>query len=81
LRELQDRRFILWSGKGGYREAFESGNTPLVSATNTDNGIIDLVDTNPTFSAPAITVERVSGQEYVQLLGFATVPDDIAVLS
>jgi hypothetical protein len=25
-------------------------------------GIIDLVDTNPTFSAPAITVERVSGQ-------------------
>ena len=44
-------------------------------------GIIDLVDTNPTFSAPAITVERVSGQEYVQLLGFATVPDDIAVLS
>ena len=44
-------------------------------------GIIDFVDTNLTFSAPAITVERVSDQAYVQLLGFATVPDDIAVLS
>lgn len=52
----------------------------MVSATSTNNGIIDHVDIEPTFKAPAITVERVSGRAYVQLFDFATVPDDITVL-
>lgn len=72
--------FYVKRGKGEYREKLESGNTPLVSATNTNNGIIDHVDLEPTFEAPAITVERVAGQAYVQLFDFATVPDDISVL-
>jgi hypothetical protein len=72
--------FIPERGKGEYREKLESGDTPLVSAKNTNNGIIDFVDIEPTFKAPAITVERVTGQAYVQLLDFATVPDDMSVL-
>jgi type I restriction enzyme M protein len=72
--------FHVKRGKGEYRENLEVGNTPLVSATNTNNGIIDHVDIESTFKAPAITVERVTGQAYVQLFDFATVPDDITVL-
>lgn len=34
----------------------------------------------PLFKAPAITVGRVSGMAFVQLIDFATVPDDMAVL-
>lgn len=67
-------------GEGGYRENLKSGNTPLVSAQNTNNGVMDFVSIRPTFKAPAITVERVSGQAFVQLLDFVTVPDDITVL-
>jgi hypothetical protein len=58
----------------------ELGNTPLISATNKDNGVIDDVDIEPIFKAPAISVERVTGQAYIQLIDFATVPDDIFVL-
>ncbi|MDH5788147.1 MAG: hypothetical protein OEZ40_07655, partial [Candidatus Bathyarchaeota archaeon] len=72
--------FFVKRGKGEYRENLEKGDTPLVSATNTNNGIVDHVDIEPTFRAPAITVERVTGQAYVQLFDFATVPDDISVL-
>lgn len=72
--------FFVKRGKGDYRENLGKGSTPLISATNTDNGVIDHVDIKPTFKAPAITVERVSGHAFVQVLDFATVPDDIAVL-
>jgi type I restriction enzyme M protein len=67
--------FYIKRGMGEYRQNLEKGITPLVSATNTNNGIIDYVDLDPTFKAPAITIERVSGQAYVQLF-----PDDITVL-
>lgn len=72
--------FTVMKGKGEYREDVSSGDTPLVSATNLDNGILDYVDILPTFKSPAITVERVSGQAFVQLHDFATVPADISVL-
>ena len=76
IREL----FKVKKGSGEYREKVEAGKTPLVSATNLNNGIIDFVDIDPTFKAPSITVERVSGQAHVQLMDYATVPDDISVL-
>ena len=72
--------FHVKRGKGGYREQLEAGTTPLISATNFNNGILDHVDIEPTFEAPAITVERVGGMAFVQLIDFATVPDDITVL-
>jgi hypothetical protein len=72
--------FTVKKGRGEYREKLNSGKTPLVTAKNTNNGVIDFVDIEPTFKAPAITVERVSGQAFVQLLDFATVPDDMSVL-
>jgi len=72
--------FEVKKGQGDYREHLEAGKTPLVSAQNSNNGVMDFVSIKPTFKAPAITVERVSGHAFVQLLDFATVPDDIAVI-
>jgi len=72
--------FKIVRGRGAYRNALSSGNTPLVSATSSDTGILDYVDVRPTFRAPAITVERVSGRAFVQLRDFATVPADVSVL-
>ena len=74
------RLFTVQKGKGGYRENLEIGKTPLVSATNKENGVLAHVDIIPTFLAPMITVERVTGQAYVQTMDFATVPDDLFVL-
>jgi hypothetical protein len=76
-----DDLFIVKRGNGDYRANLSAGSTPLVSACNIDNGILDFVDIEPTSIAPAITVERVGGNAYVQLQDFATVPDDIAVLT
>lgn len=75
-----DNLFHVWRGKGGYRENLEIGNTPLVSATSINNGVLDFVDVDPVFKAPCITVERVRGNAFVQLIDFITVPDDISIL-
>jgi hypothetical protein len=67
-------------GEGGYLENLEKGRTPLISATNEDNGLADYVALTPIFKAPAITIERVTGTAFVQLDDFVTVPDDLVVL-
>jgi hypothetical protein len=72
--------FAIVRGRGAYREDVLSGDTPLVSATSLDNGILDYVDLPPIFRAPAITVERVSGHAFVQINDFVTVPADVSVL-
>lgn len=72
--------FKVESGEGPYRKNAGVGDTPLISATTENNGVLAFVDVDPTFEAPAITVERVSGKAFVQLDDFATVPDDMAVL-
>jgi len=72
--------FSIEKGKGKYFINLEQGETPLISARNFDNGIIGYVNLQPTFKAPAITIERVTGTAFVQLHDFATVPDDIFVL-
>jgi hypothetical protein len=72
--------FNISKGEGAYLINCKEGNTPLVSATRKNNGILGYVDLQPTFKAPAITIERVGGNAFVQLEDFATVPDDLFVL-
>lgn len=67
-------------GKGDYLMNLERGKTPLISATNENNGVLAYVDLEPIFRAPLITVERVSGTAFIQIDDFVTVPDDIMVL-
>lgn len=75
------RFFNIVKGKGEYLEDCKDGNTPLISATGKNNGIGGLVNLRPIFKAPSITVERVSGNAFVQNEDFVTAPDDIFVLS
>jgi hypothetical protein len=75
-----DDLFKVAKGKGGYIRDYESGVTPLVSATSLDNGVAGLVNAMPEFKAPAITVERVTGSAFVQLVDFSSVPDDVSIL-
>ena len=64
----------------GYKENYESGKVPLISATTMNNGITAYVDAQPLFNAGTITVERIKGTAFVQLRDYITVPDDINVL-
>lgn len=72
--------FEIRRGIGGYLISYENGPTPLISATNQNNGIKSYVNDEPAFCAPCITVERVSGSAFVQIDDFVTVPDDVSVL-
>jgi len=78
--ETIDDYFNVKRGKGGYIQDLNKGKTPLVTARSSNNGIACYVDIEPTFEAPLITVERVTGKAFVQPIDFATVPDDISVL-
>ena len=75
-----DKIYNILSGKGDYLINLGEGKTPLISATNQNNGILDHVNMKPLFTAPSITVERVSGSAFVQIEDFITVPDDVKVL-
>jgi hypothetical protein len=72
--------FDIVKGAGEYLIKCKEGNTPLISATRKNNGVLGYVNLPPTFKAPAITIERVGGNAFVQLEDFATVPDDLFVL-
>jgi hypothetical protein len=72
--------FDFKKGAGGYKESFDDGLTPLISATIYNNGVTAYVDSKARFSKRTITVERVGGSAFVQLTDYVTVPDDISVL-
>ncbi|RGO16721.1 hypothetical protein DXB28_20650 [Bacillus cereus] len=72
--------FEITKGTGQYKENYAKGDTPLVSATTFNNGIIEYVDAKAIFSANTITVERIKGTAFVQFQDYVTVPDDISIL-
>lgn len=76
-----DEIFDVTKGKGDYKENYDKGSTPLVSATTFNNGILEYVDAEPSFKAGTITVERIKGTAFVQLKDYVTVPDDIHILT
>lgn len=75
-----DDLFYIKRGSGDYLENLEDGDTPIVSSTTKNNGIVGFVDLKPIFKPPCITVDRVTGQAFIQVVDFVTVPDDITVL-
>lgn len=72
--------FYVEKGAGDYKENFDPGSTPLVSATTFNNGITAYVSACPLFKSGTITVERIKGTAFVQLKDYITVPDDINIL-
>ena len=75
-----DDLFKIKRGGGLYFKDYGKGDIPLVSAKNRNNGIIGLVDEDEFYTAPMITVERVTGKAFVQIINFNAVPDDVYVL-
>ncbi|MDD3421722.1 MAG: restriction endonuclease subunit S, partial [Methanocellales archaeon] len=72
--------FTILKGKGCYFQKCRVGKTPMISASEMDNGVIGFVDLPPAFKAPCITIERITAKAHVQTVDFVTVPDDIFVL-
>jgi hypothetical protein len=72
--------FDIARGEGAYLEELGGGSTPVISPTASDNGACGFYDIEPTFKAPAITIGRIMCNPNVQLVDFATVPDDMFVL-
>jgi len=75
-----DDIFTIKRGGGIYFQDYGKGNVPLVSAKIRNNGVIGLVDENKVYDAPLITVERVTGKAFVQIIDFNAVPDDVYIL-
>ncbi|WP_321323417.1 restriction endonuclease subunit S [Thiomicrorhabdus sp.] len=73
--------FDVSKGGGGYLESLDAGDTPLISATSYNNGVIGSVNAAPLFKKGTITIERIKSTAFVQLQDFLTVPDDIYVLT
>jgi hypothetical protein len=72
--------FHVQKGKGLYLEKMSTGKTPVVSTQISDNGVCNFYDIDPTFESPCITIGRIACNPRVQLIDFATVPDDMYVL-
>ncbi len=72
--------FDILKGEGSYFQKCRPGKTPMISASEMDNGVIGFVELLPTFKAPCITIERIRAKAHVQTMDFITVPDDIFVL-
>ncbi|HZY25632.1 MAG TPA: restriction endonuclease subunit S [Bacteroidales bacterium] len=75
-----DDMFIVSKGVGVYFEKCKVGKTPMISASEMNNGVIGFVDQLPSFKAPCITIERIHAKAHVQTTDFITVPDDVFVL-
>lgn len=84
MKELNGKRlnelFTVTKGEGLYLQKCKSGLTPLISASELNNGVKSFVNLVPSFKAPCITVERIRAKAHVQTVDFVTVPDDIFVL-
>lgn len=72
--------FDIEKGAGSYLETLEKNGIPIVSTQISNNGVSGFYDIGSTFSQPAITVGRIVCNPRVQLIDFATVPDDLFVL-
>lgn len=72
--------FEIVKGEGLYFGKCKAGKTPMISASEINNGVIGFVDMSPLFKAPCITMERIRAKAHVQTVDFVTVPDDLFVL-
>ena len=68
-------------GLGSYLEGLDEGKTPVISTQVPDAGVCGFYDIEPTFKAPAITIGRIMCNPSIQLKDFATVPDDMFVIT
>lgn len=66
--------FTMYSGKYYPKESFLSGGTPLVSSSDSNNGIMAFTDLEPKY-VNCITIGKVGMSSYYQPFGFVASPD------
>jgi type I restriction enzyme M protein len=84
---LQDREwkpfdlinyFYMFAGKYFPKESFEIGGTPLVSSSDTNNGIMTFTDLNPKYEN-CITIGKIGMSSYYQPISFVA-SSDVTIL-
>lgn len=67
--------FSMRAGKFYYKEDYIEGETPYVSASNTNNGIMTHIDLKPDFEGNSITIGKVGMTSFYQVLDFCATSD------
>jgi len=67
--------FDMFAGKYYPKDSFNNGKVPLVSASDTNNGIMSWTDLEPKFSKNSITIGKIGATTYYQSVDFVASPD------
>ncbi|MBV4440503.1 restriction endonuclease subunit S [Clostridium tyrobutyricum] len=67
--------FHMKSGTYYEKSSYIKGNVPLVSASNTENGVLDFTNLVPKFSENAITIGKIGAAAYYQNKPFCATSD------
>lgn len=67
--------FDLTKGKYYPKSSYEEGKTPLISASDTDNGVSDYTDLEPTFDGNCLTIGKVKMSVFYQPVPFCCTHD------
>lgn len=69
------RLFEVQAGQYYYSDEYEAGDTPYVSASDTNNGISDNISLNPDFEGNKITIGKIGAKAYYQPYPFCATSD------
>jgi hypothetical protein len=67
--------FNMFAGKYYPKDSFNGGHTPLISATKTDNGVVEFTDLKPAFNGNCITISKVEMANFYQPMPFCATAD------
>lgn len=67
--------FDMFAGKYYPKDSFSSGKVPLVSASDTTNGVMSWTDLEPKFAKKSITIGKIGATTYYQSVDFVASPD------
>jgi len=71
--------FDMFAGKYYPKDSFSHGKVPLISASDTSNGIMSWTDLKPKFNKNSITIGKIGATTYYQSVDFAA-SSDVTVL-
>ena len=63
------------SGKYTPKDSYESGDVPLISASNVNNGVKEWTNMNPVFNPGSITIGKVQASTFYQETDFCATGD------
>lgn len=67
--------FDMFAGKYHPKSSFNEGKVPLISASDTNNGVMAWTDLDPKFAKNSITIGKIGATTYYQSVDFVASPD------